>query len=155
MGMENWTLLHVGISVRNMGDAVKYLTSLGGKTDDRSGIILDSKRFKEFKTYGKKDVPPWQIKIKMLDIGPLTIEMTEPVSGGNWNETFMNEHGEGPNHIAFQVTELEKEVAELEAKGVPAMYHAKGEYAYMDARKVGGLVIELFQKRDRPPGAPQ
>jgi 4-hydroxyphenylpyruvate dioxygenase-like putative hemolysin len=67
----------------------------------------------------------------------------------------MSEHGEGANHIAFQVPDLGKEVAELEAKDVPAMYHAKGQYAYMDARKVGGLVIELFQKRDRPPGSPQ
>jgi hypothetical protein len=34
------------------------------------------------------------------------------------------------------------------------MYHAKGEYAYMDARKVGGVVIELKQSMDMPPGPP-
>ena len=154
MGMENWTLWHVGISVKNMEDAVKYLGSLGGKTDDQPGHVLDSRMFKEFTSYGKTDAPPWRIKIKMLSLGPLGIEMTEPVDGGNWNETWLKEHGEGVNHIAFQVADLSKEVAELEAKGVPAMYHAKGQYAYMDARKVGGLVIELFQKRDRPPGPP-
>jgi catechol 2,3-dioxygenase-like lactoylglutathione lyase family enzyme len=155
MGMDKWKLLHVGISVRNMDEAVKYFRSLGGKTDDRPAIVLDSRRFKDYWSYGKKDTPPWQIKIKMMELGPLTIEMTEPVSGNNWNEIFLKEYGEGPNHVSFQVDELEKEVAELEAKGVPAMYHAKGEYAYMDARKVGGMVLELFQKRDRPPGAPQ
>ena len=153
MGMENWTLWHIGISVKNMDQAVKYLRSLGGKTDDQPGHVLDSTRFKDFTSYGKRDAPPWKIKIKMMNLGPLTIEMTEPVDGGNWNEIWLNEHGEGANHIAFQVEDLGKEVAELEAKGVPAMYHAKGEYAYMDARKVGGLVIELFQKRDRMPGS--
>jgi hypothetical protein len=30
------------------------------------------------------------------------------------------------------------------------MYHLKGVYPYMDDRKVGGLVIALKQKRDRP-----
>jgi len=154
MGMENWTLWHVGISVKNMDEAVKYFRSLGGKTDDQPGHVLDSRVFKEFTSYGKTNPPPWRIKIKMLSLGPLMIEMTEPVDGGNWNETWLNEHGEGMNHIAYQVTDLSKEVAELEAKGVPAMYHAKGQYAYMDARKVGGLVIELFQKREGPPGPP-
>jgi hypothetical protein len=50
------------------------------------------------------------------------------------------------------VDDLEKEVAEMEAKGVPVMYHAKGQYSYLDARKIGGVVIELFQKR--PPAPP-
>jgi len=155
MGMENWTLEHVGLSVKNMDDAVRYFQSLGGKTDERPPFILDSANIKSIATYGRTDAPTWKIKIKMLNIGPLTLELTEPVSGGNYNETWMKEHGEGANHISFIVPELDKEVEELKAKGVPAMYHASGVYAYMDARKVGGLVIELKQKRDRPPGPPR
>ena len=154
MGVENWTLVHLGLSVKNMDEAVKYFKSLGGQTDDSPGHVLDSANFTNLKTYGKTDAPPWKIKIKMLNLGPLTLELTEPIEGGNYNETFMDKHGEGPNHIAFIVDDLGKEVTELEAKGVPAMYHAEGRYAYMDARKVGGLVIELMQKgelRPRPP----
>jgi len=64
MGMENWTLWHVGISVKNMDEAVKYFESLGGKADARPAGVLDSTRFKDFETYGKKNVPPWKIKIK-------------------------------------------------------------------------------------------
>lgn len=150
MGMDKWTLWHVGLSVKNMEEAVTYYRNLGGETDDAPGHVLDSAGFENFKTYGKTDAPPWKIKIKMLQLGPLTLELTEPVEGGNYNETWMEEHGEGANHIAFQVDELEKEVKELEDKGVPVMYHLEGRYAYMDARKTGGLVIELFQKRERP-----
>jgi len=151
MGMENWTLLHLGLSVKDMDEAVSYFEALGGKAADRPAFLLDSANFDNLKTYGKTDAPPWKIKIKMLDMGPLTLELTEPVDGGNWNETFMDEHGEGPNHIAFIVDDLAKEVAELEAKGVPAMYYLSGRYAYMDARKVGGLVIELMQRGELPP----
>jgi methylmalonyl-CoA/ethylmalonyl-CoA epimerase len=151
MGMENWTLWHVGLSVKNIDEAVNYYKSLGGTPAEMPAGVLDSTRLKDLETYGKKNVPPWKIKIKMLNLGPLSLELTEPVSGGNYNETWMDEHGEGANHVAFQVADLTKEVEELKAKGVPAMYYAKGEYAYMDARKVGGIVIELFQKRDRPP----
>ncbi|MFC2015105.1 VOC family protein [Chloroflexota bacterium] len=155
MGMENWTLWHVGLSVKNIEDAVNYYKSIGGTTaDDNPGRVLDSANFKDFKTYGKTDAPPWKIKIKMAQLGPLMLELTEPVEGGNYNETYMDEHGEGANHLAFQVDDLEQEIKELEDKGVPVMYHAAGAYAYVDTRKVGGVVIELFQKRTRPP-APQ
>lgn len=154
MGMQDWTLVHVGLSIKNMDDAVNYYKSLGGQADESPGHVLDSSRFESLKTYGKTDAPPWKIKIKMLQLGPLTLELTEPIDGGNYNETYMDEHGEGANHIAYRVDDLEKEVAELEEKGVPVMYHAKGQYAYLDTRKVGGVVVELMQKRDRPPGPP-
>jgi methylmalonyl-CoA/ethylmalonyl-CoA epimerase len=153
MGMDKWTLWHVGISVKNMDEAVAYFKSLGGKTDDAPGHVLDSTRFQGFKTYGKTGAPTWKIKIKMVNLGPLMLELTEPVEGDNYNATFMEKHGEGPNHVAYQVDDLEKEVKEMADKGVPVMYHAKGEYAYLDARKVGGVVIELFQKRTPPPAA--
>jgi methylmalonyl-CoA/ethylmalonyl-CoA epimerase len=153
MGMDKWTLWHVGISVKNMDQAVAYYKSLGGTADDAPGHVLDSARFKDFKTYGKTGAPIWKIKIKMVSLGPLMLELTEPVEGGNYNETYMDKNGEGANHLAYQVEDLEKEVKEMADKGVPIMYHAKGEYAYLDTRKVGGVVIELFQKRNQPPPA--
>ena len=151
MGIKNWTLRHVGLSVRNIEDAVNYFKSLGGNTDDSPGHVLDSANLENLRTYGQSDAPPWKIKIKMLDLGPLILELTEPVEGDNYNKTYMDEHGEGANHIAYIVDELDKEVAELEAKGIPVMYHASGRYAYLDTRKVGGVVIELMQKRDISP----
>ncbi|MFC2039153.1 VOC family protein [Chloroflexota bacterium] len=151
MGADKWELWHVGLSVKSIDETVEYLESLGGKAADRPPMVLDSANFQHISTYGDLNAPTWKIKIKMCDLGPLTFELTEPVEGDNFNKTFMDEHGEGPNHIAYLVDELEKEVEELEAKGVPAMYHARGAYAYMDARKVGGVVIELKQRMDGPP----
>ena len=150
MGVENWTLWHVGLSVKSVDEAVKYFESLGGKAADMPPIVLDSANFEHLRTYDRTDAPPWKIKIKMLELGPLTLELTEPVNGDNYNKTYLDEHGEGANHIAYVVDELDKEVAELEAKGVPVMYHASGRYAYLDTREVGGVVIELMQKRDMP-----
>jgi methylmalonyl-CoA/ethylmalonyl-CoA epimerase len=154
MGMDRWTLWHIGLSVKNIDQTVNYYKSLGGTTDDAPGHVLDSANFKEFKTYGKTNAPPWKIKIKMCQLGPLMLELTEPVAGDNFNTTFMAKHGEGANHIAYQVDDLETEVKELEAKGVPIMYYARGAYAYVDTRKSGGVVIELFQKRGVPPPLP-
>ena len=151
MGVENWTFWHLGLSVKSIDEAVAYYEKLGGTSEDRPAFVLDSAVFDELRTYNRTDAPPWKIKIKMLDLGPLKFELTEPVEGDNFNKTFMDEHGEGANHIAYLVDELEKEVEELEAKGVPVMYHAKGQYAYMDARAVGGMVIELKQSGQMGP----
>ncbi len=153
MGMDKWTLWHIGISVKSIEQAVNYYKSLGGQADDSPGHVLDSANFKELRTYGRTDAAPWKIKIKMAHLGPLMLELTEPVEGGNYNAAYLEEHGEGANHVAYQVDDLEKEVQEMADKGVPVMYHAKGAYAYLDTRKVGGLVTELFQKRDKPPAA--
>ncbi|MFC1900664.1 VOC family protein [Chloroflexota bacterium] len=151
MGTENWILLHVGLSVRSTDKAARYYESLGGKASERPDIVLSSTDFENLRTYGKTDAPPWKLKIKMLNMGPLTLELLEPVEGDNFIKTWMDKHGEGANHIAYIVDELEKEVAELEAKGVPVMYHAEGRYAYMDTRETGGVVIELMQKGELPP----
>ena len=150
MGTENWTLLHVGLSVRDTKKAAEYYEALGGKSKDMPDIELSSTDFDNLKTYGKTDAPPWKLRIKMLDMGPLTLELLQPLEGDNFIKTWMDEHGEGANHIAFIVEDLEKEVAELEAKRVPVMYHAEGRYAYMDTREVGGVVIELMQKGELP-----
>ena len=53
----------------------------------------------------------------------------------------------------FQETEdkilsLEKETEELVGKGIPAIYYAKGQFAYFDTRKVGNVILELMQRRD-------
>ena len=132
----------MGLSVRDTDKAAEYYESLGGKGSERLDIVLSSTDFANLKTYGKTDAPPWKLKIKMLNLGPLTLELLEPVEGDNYIKTWMDEHSEGANHIAFIVDDLEKEVAELEAKGVPVMYHAEGRYAYMDTRKIGGIVID-------------
>ncbi|MFC1920543.1 VOC family protein [Chloroflexota bacterium] len=151
MGTENWTLLHVGLSVRNTDEAVKYYESLGGKAAEMPDIVLSNTDFMSLRTYGKTDAPSWKLRIKMLNLGPLTLELLEPLEGDNFIKTWMDEHGEGANHIAYIVDNLEKEVAELEEKGVPVMYHAEARYAYMDTRETGGVVIELMQKGELLP----
>jgi methylmalonyl-CoA/ethylmalonyl-CoA epimerase len=147
---ENWTLRHVGVVVRNMDEAIEYYQSLGLVTSATPDHILDSKSFEDLKTYGKSGASNWKIKLKMVDIGPLTLEFTEPLEGNNVKGEYLDAIGEGANHIAFAVDDLEKEVEELAKKGIPVMYHAKGQFAYFDTRKVGNVIIELMQRKEMP-----
>ncbi len=147
---ENWTLRHVGLVVKNMDKAVEYYKSIGLATSESPDHVLDSKSFADLKTYGKSNASNWKIKIKMVNIGPLTLELTEPLEGDNVNGEYLDSIGEGANHIAFVVDDLEKETEELAKKGIPVIYYGKGQYAYFDTRKVGNVIIELMQRREMP-----
>jgi hypothetical protein len=123
---------------------------LGLITSATPDHVLDSESFADLKTYGKSGASSWKIKLKMVDIGPLTLELTEPLEGDNVNGEYLDTIGEGANHIAFVVDDLAKETEELARKGIPVMYYAKGQYAYFDTRKVGNVIIELMQRREMP-----
>ena len=148
---DNWTLRHVGVVVRNMDKAVEYYKSLGLVSSESPDIILDSQKFEDLKTYGQSNASNWKIKIKMVNIGPLTLELTEPLEGDNVNGQYLDSIGEGANHVAYVVDDLEKETEELTKKGIQAIYYAKGQYTYFDTRESGNLIIELMQKREMPP----
>ena len=148
---DNLTLRHVGVVVKDMDKAVEYYKSLGLVSSESPDIILDSQNFEDLKTYGQSNASNWKIKIKMVNIGPLTLELTEPLEGDNVNGQYLDSIGEGANHIAYVVDDLEKETEEMTGKGIPAIYYAKGQYAYFDCRAYGNLIIELMQKREMPP----
>ena len=147
MGIDNWTLMHIGMSVKNMEETVTYLKSLGAKTGDYPSFVLNSgKGVNLLRTYGKTGAPPWKIRVSMLQLGPLTLEVAEPIDGGNYNEIYLKEHGEGANHIAYLVDNIEDEIKEMASKGIAVMYHLEGIWAYLDTTATGGLVIEFFQR---------
>ena len=153
MSKDTWVMMHVGVVVRNMEQAVAYYKSLGLVSSESPDIVLDSDRFGDnLLTLGRKHGSKWKIKIKMVNLGPLTLELTEPLEGDNVNGQYLKTIGEGANHIAYACDDLEKEHQEMLKKGIPAIYYAKGEYAYYDTRKSGNLIIELRPKSAlRPP----
>jgi catechol 2,3-dioxygenase-like lactoylglutathione lyase family enzyme len=149
MGKDTWVMMHVGVVVRNMDQAVAYFKSLGLVSSESPEIILDSESGgfgDNLLTLGKKHGSKWKIKIKMVNIGPLTLELTEPLEGDNVNGQYLKTIGEGANHIAYAVDDLEQEHEEMVKKGIPAIYYAKDEFAYYDTRKSGNLIIEFRPK---------
>jgi methylmalonyl-CoA/ethylmalonyl-CoA epimerase len=131
---SNWKFSHVGAVVRDVDEAVEYYQSLGivDKATDR--ITMEGKKAK--------------LIGRSIHIGPLTIELWQPVRGETAQQEFLNSRGEGVNHIAFHVDDLAKERANLVEKGIPVLFSVKdeeGEMAYFDARKVGNILIELIQ----------
>ena len=141
---------HVGVVVRDIDKAIEYYQSLGiGPFEPPPNVAS-----RERKVRGKS-VPVDSIKVKEKSarIGPMLLQLIQPVEGDSiWME-FLKMRGEGVQHLGFIVDDIDKEEAKLLAQGIEhaqsSRFIAGGGYTYFDTSKVGGVLVELIQW---PPG---
>jgi methylmalonyl-CoA/ethylmalonyl-CoA epimerase len=131
---SDWKFDHIGVVVRDVDEAVEHYQSLGIVEEATDRITMEGKKAK--------------LVGRSVHIGPLTIELWQPVRGETVQQEFLESQGEGVNHIAFHVDDLAKERAVLVEKGIPVVFSVKdqkGAMAYFDVRKIGNIFIELIQ----------
>ena len=89
-----------------------------------------------------------------FDVGPgLQLELIQPNDAPSTWRNFLNEHGEGMHHIAFQVRDSAGKVASAEAAGLKLIQHGKygdgsGEYNYLDAPELK-CIVELLESYEK------
>ena len=85
-----------------------------------------------------------------FDVGPgMQLELIQPNEEPSTWRNFLNEHGEGMHHIAFQVVDSARQVANAEAAGLKLVQHGvygdgSGEYNYLDAPELN-CIVELLE----------
>ena len=104
--------------------------------------------------YGKTPDPAVRTRGVMGRMGPLGVELLQPVQGQTVHKELLESTGEGIGHIAYTVEDLEAETARMEAKGFPVILSIKPagqsrrSAVYLDTRaKFSNLIIELMQAR--------
>ena len=137
---------HIGIVVRDLDKAAQYYESLGIGPFQSSGVVITETR-------AEGDViVDWKLKVKFAQLGPIQLELVQPVEGESIQKKFLESKGEGVNHIGFFVDNIEEETVKLKNEGFTTVYSVKfqngGGVAYFDNQKAGGLLFELIQ---RPP----
>jgi methylmalonyl-CoA/ethylmalonyl-CoA epimerase len=131
---SKWKFNHIGAVVRDVDKAVEYYQSLGIVDEATDRVTMEGKKAK--------------LIGRFIHIGSLLIELWQPVKGETVQQEFLDSRGEGLNHIAFYVDDLDREKGKLVARGIPVIFSVKDENGYMayfDARKVGNILIELIQ----------
>lgn len=91
---------------------------------------------------------PAQAKLAFINLPNTVIELIEPVGGPSTWKDFLDAKGEGVHHLAFEVKDMDKRLAELKAKGVALIQsgdYTGGRYAYVDATAQLGVVLELLE----------
>jgi len=89
-------------------------------------------------------------KLAFFSMGQVQIELIEPDSQSSVWRDYLNAHGEGVHHIAFQVEDTDRTVEHLKEHGVNVLQQglysdASGMYTYVDSAPVLGVMLELLE----------
>jgi 4-hydroxyphenylpyruvate dioxygenase-like putative hemolysin len=138
----------VAVVVKDMDKAVKFYESLG------IGPFVEgpSAAAVERRIYNKLE-PDTVVKGRIATMGPIEIELLQPVRGKSVQQEFLDTRGEGVIHICAYTDDLDTDIKRMAEKGFKVISYARfddgGTCAYFDTRKVGGLILELFQPGTR------
>lgn len=91
-----------------------------------------------------------QAKLAFFQLGAISLELIEPVGGPSTWQEFLDTHGEGVHHIAFQVQGMDDRVAALEGQGMLLVQrgdYTGGCYAYIDSVAQLGVILELLAEQ--------
>lgn len=86
-------------------------------------------------------------KAAFFDLGPVQLELIEPIGAPSTWEEFLRTHGEGLHHIAIRTEDMAGARAFLASRGMDTIQHGGwdgGQYAYVDCSKQLGMILELL-----------
>ena len=104
--------------------------------------------------YEGKPAPEANSLLAFFDVGPgLQIELIQPNEAPSSWRSFLDEHGEGMHHLAFQIRDSSAQVANAQAAGLKLVQHGiygdgSGEYNYLEAPELK-CIIELLENYRR------
>lgn len=126
---------HIGIAVKNMDEALKlYQDVLGLK-------MVDTEVVEEQK-----------VKVGFLPVGDSEIELLESTSPDGPVAKFIESRGEGIQHIALRVDNIEQALEELKAQGFrlidekPRYGAGKARIAFLHPKATGGILLEISER---------
>ena len=90
-----------------------------------------------------------QAKLAFINLGQVTLELIQPVGGDTAWKEFLDTHGEGVHHIAFQVADPARTIKAVGEAGMPVVHQGRfdddsGSYAYIDSAEALGVTLELL-----------
>jgi methylmalonyl-CoA/ethylmalonyl-CoA epimerase len=141
-------MVHVGVVVRDMDKAIARLTALGIGSFQARILPPDARE-----TYrGRPFFPAERVAIQITRIGNIELELIQPISGESPHQEFLDQKGEGIQHLGFIVEDLEEDVNRLTTTGSTVMLTSRfkggGGVAYLDL-EAAGLIVELVQPGTR------
>lgn len=133
-GSGNPVLHHVAIVVADLDAAVARYRELGFTGEERI------------------DVPDQAIAAVAMRSGSGWVELIRPTDPDGPIARFLAKRGEGLHHVAFAVPDLEKALAELDARGVRLIDRAPRSglhgwrVAFIHPESCAGVLTELVQE---------
>jgi methylmalonyl-CoA/ethylmalonyl-CoA epimerase len=127
-------LKHIGIAVNDINETLKVFEKTLGLKHEKT-LTLDERK----------------LKIALLELGNAKIELLEPMDKEGTIAKFLQNRGEGIQHIAFKVTDIENMLQQLKSKGValidevPRKGAEGGKVAFIHPKSTKNVLIELCE----------
>ena len=136
----------IGIVVEDMDRAVEYYSSTFGW----GPFKVTDFEMKEAEYKGK--TVDCRMKLARARQENIEIELIQVVDGETPYTDFLREKGEGLHHLGIRVDDLHGMLAELAKQGIRPVFHKyypeiNFGFAYLDTERIGGVMLELIQKR--------
>jgi len=128
---------HIGIAVRSIEKTSELLSNILG-----------------LKVTGEENVEEQKVKVAFLPLGDSELELLESTSPEGPIARFIEKKGEGIQHIAFRVDNIEKTLEKLKKEGVRLIdekprYGAGGaKIAFLHPKSTNGILIELCERNE-------
>jgi methylmalonyl-CoA/ethylmalonyl-CoA epimerase len=139
-------ITQVALVTRDIESSAKHWAALLGVEVPK---ISTSRPGSEVKMMYRGKPSNSQAKLAFLKAGQVTVELIQPLGPNTSWKKFLDEHGEGVHHIAFNVQNLPKAEGEMKSLGYDEIHRGRwdsdnGDYVYFDSTKDLGLMIELL-----------
>lgn len=127
---------HIGIAVKNLEESKKFYTEVLGMT-----------------AMGEEVVEQQKVKVCFIPCGDSEVELLESTAPDGPIAKFIEKNGEGIQHLAFRVDNIEQALADLKAAGVRLIdesprYGAGGaSIAFVHPKATGGILVELSERK--------
>jgi methylmalonyl-CoA/ethylmalonyl-CoA epimerase len=128
---------HIGIAVKNLVESSKLYEILG------------------IAAAGVEEVAEQKVKVAFFPLGDTEIELLESTSPDGPIAKYIEKNGEGLQHLALRVDNLEAALAELKEKGIRLIdekprYGAGGaRIAFVHPKSTGGILLELSERKSQ------
>ncbi len=129
---------HIGIAVNNLEQKITYYTEILG-----------------LKLLNIEEVPSQNVRVAFLDAGNVHIELLEPLSDEGAIYKHIQKRGEGIQHVAFKVSDINHKMQELREKNVrilseqPVEGAGGSKAAFIHPKDSFGVLYELYEKSSK------
>lgn len=102
---------------------------------------------------GLETVAEQKVITAFFPVGESEVELLESTSPDGPIANHIEKRGEGIQHIAFQVDDIEAALAELKAKGIrliderPRKGAGNMKIAFLHPKSTGGVLVELIERQ--------
>ena len=131
-------LEHIGIAVKSLDTAIPYWENILG-----------------LKCYNIEEVAEQKVKTAFFKVGDIKIELLESTSEDGAIAKFIEKKGEGVQHLAFAVDNIEGALADVESQGIQLIdksprLGAEGlSIAFLHPKSTFGVLTELCEDKNK------